>query len=152
MKNARQSKILELIGQYSIDKQEELLLHLRKSGFEITQATVSRDIRELGLVKVATGEGRYRYVAAAGAGKSAHSPSRFETIFRESVIKVDYAGHFVLVKCYTGMANAACEVFDAMVWNEVVGTLSGDDTFLVLMRSQEAAQQLTEELSKYIVY
>ncbi|WP_337595944.1 arginine repressor, partial [Ruthenibacterium lactatiformans] len=105
MKNARHSKILELIGQHSIDKQEELLAHLRRSGFEVTQATVSRDIRELGLVKVATGDGHYRYVAASGAGKSAHSPSRFETIFRESVLKADFAGHFVLVKCYTGMAN-----------------------------------------------
>lgn len=104
MKNARHSKILELIGQHSIDKQEELLAHLRRSGFEVTQATVSRDIRELGLVKVATGDGHYRYVAASGAGKSAHSPSRFETIFRESVLKADFAGHFVLVKCYTGMA------------------------------------------------
>ncbi len=149
MKNARHSKILELIGQYSIDKQEELLSYLRKSGFEVTQATVSRDIRELGLVKVATGDGHYRYVAAAGTGHGTHSPGRFETIFRESVIKVDYAGHFVMVKCYNGMANAACEVFDAMVWNDVVGTLSGDDTFLVLMRSQESARLLTEELVKY---
>ena len=150
MKNARHSKILELIGQYSIDKQEELLGHLRKSGFEVTQATVSRDIRELGLVKVATGNGHYRYMAASGAGRSAYSPGRFETIFRESVLKADYAGHFVMVKCYPGMANAACEVFDAMVWNDVVGTLSGDDTFLILMRSQEAARLLTEELAKYI--
>ena len=146
MKNARHSKILELIGQHSIDKQEELLAHLRRSGFEVTQATVSRDIRELGLVKVATGDGHYRYVAASGAGKSAHSPSRFETIFRESVLKADFAGHFVLVKCYTGMANAACEVFD------VVGTLSGDDTFLVLMRSEDAARTLVGELAKYIAH
>lgn len=150
MKNARHSKILELIGQYSIDKQEELLGYLRKSGFEVTQATVSRDIRELGLVKAATGNGHYRYMAASGTGRSTHSPGRFETIFRESVLKADYAGHFVMVKCYPGMANAACEVFDAMVWNDVVGTLSGDDTFLILMRSQEAARLMTEELAKYI--
>ena len=147
MKNARHSKILELIGQHSIDKQEELLAHLRRSGFEVTQATVSRDIRELGLVKVATGDGHYRYVAASGAGKSAHSPSRFETIFRESVLKAD-----LRVNCYTGMANAACEVFDAMVWNDVVGTLSGDDTFLVLMRSEDAARTLVGELAKYIAH
>lgn len=151
MKNARHSKILELIDQYSIDKQEELLGHLRKNGFKVTQATVSRDIRELGLVKVSTGDGHYRYVVASGAGRSAHSPDRFETIFRESVLNADYAGHFVMVKCYSGMANAACEVFDAMVWNDVVGTLSGDDTFLILMRSQESARLLTEELAKYIV-
>ena len=150
MKNARHSKILELIGQHSIDKQEELLAHLRRSGFEVTQATVSRDIRELGLVKVATGDGHYRYVAASGAGKSAHSPSRFETIFRESVLKADFAGHFVLVKCYTGMANAACATFDAAEFADVVGTLSGDDTFLVVTRSEESARQITERLHKLL--
>ena len=150
MKNARHSKILELIGQHSIDKQEELLAHLRRSGFEVTQATVSRDIRELGLVKVATGDGHYRYVAASGAGKSAHSPSRFETIFRESVLKADFAGHFVLVKCYTGMANAACEVFDALQWKNVVGTLSGDDTFLIVARSERDAKTICSELTRYV--
>ena len=149
MKNARHRKILELIEQHPIDKQEELLSHLKRGGFDVTQATVSRDIRELGLVKIATGDGGYRYVAASGAGRSAHSPSRFETIFRESVLKVDYAGHIVLVNCYTGMANAACEVFDAMVWSDVVGTLSGDNTFFILMRSEEAAAKITEELTKY---
>ena len=150
MKNARHSKILELIGQHSIDKQEELLAHLRRSGFEVTQATVSRDIRELGLVKVATGDGHYRYVAASGAGKSAHSPSRFETIFRESVLKADFAGHFVLVKCYTGMANAACELFDARTWENVVGTLAGDNNFFILMRSEAAAKELTAQLWGFI--
>ena len=150
MKNARHSKILELIGQHSIDKQEELLAHLRRSGFEVTQATVSRDIRELGLVKVATGDGHYRYVAASGAGKSAHSPSRFEMIFRESVLKVDYAGHLVLVKCFSGMANAACEVFDAKQWNGVVGTLSGDDTFFILMRTEDGAAEICKSLQQYV--
>ena len=149
MKNARHSKILELIEQHPIDKQEQLLSHLRESGFDVTQATVSRDIRELGLVKIATGNGGYRYVAASGAGRSAHSPSRFETIFRESVLKVDYAGHMVLVKCFSGMANAACEVFDARAWDNVVGTLSGDDTFFILMRTEESAKQICEELRRF---
>ena len=151
-KAERLQTILRLVQEHPISRQEVLLEHLRNEGFEVTQATVSRDIRELGLVKVATGDGHYRYVAASGAGKSAHSPSRFETIFRESVLKADFAGHFVLVKCYTGMANAACEVFDAMVWNDVVGTLSGDDTFLVLMRSEDAARTLVGELAKYIAH
>ena len=152
MKNARHSKILELIAQHSIERQEELLDFLRQSGFCVTQATVSRDIRELRLIKAATGEGHYRYVAATGAGKSAHTPNRFETIFRESVLKVDYAGHTVLVKCYTGMANAACEVFDAMVWSDVVGTLSGDDTFFILMRTEQAAAEITTQIQKYITH
>lgn len=149
MKNARHKKILDLIEKNPIDKQEELLLHLRNAGVEVTQATVSRDIRELGLVKVAAGDGKYRYVAATGAGRSAHSPNRFEMIFRESVLKVDYAGHTVLVNCYTGMANAACEVFDAMLWNDVVGTLSGDNTFFILMRTEQAAKEITQALMKY---
>ncbi len=152
MKNTRHGKILELIAQYSIERQEELLNYLRESGYNVTQATVSRDIRELRLVKTSTGDGHYRYVSANGAGKSAHTPNRFETIFRESVLKADYAGHTVLVKCYTGMANAACEVFDAMVWNDVVGTLSGDDTFFVLMRSEQAAKNITTEIQKYIAH
>ncbi|NCC06894.1 MAG: arginine repressor [Clostridia bacterium] len=152
MKNTRHAKILELIAKQSIERQEELLNYLRDSGYNVTQATVSRDIRELRLVKAATGDGHYRYVSSKNAGKSAHTPNRFETIFRESVLKADYAGHTVLVKCYTGMANAACEVFDAMVWNDVVGTLSGDDTFFVLMRTEQAAKVITEEIQKYIAH
>ena len=152
MKSARHQAILDLIEKHPIDRQEDLLSYLRETGFDVTQATVSRDIRDLQLVKVADAEGRYRYMPAAASGKVAHSPSRFETIFRESVLKADFAGHFVLVKCYTGMANAACEVFDAMVWNDVVGTLSGDDTFLVLMRSEDAARTLVGELAKYIAH
>ncbi len=150
MKNARHAKILELISSRQIDRQEELLSQLKEAGFSVTQATVSRDIRELGLVKAADPSGKYRYAVVAGTGKSSHSPSRFETIFRESVIGVDYAGHIVLVKCYTGMANAACEVFDAMPWENLVGTLSGDDTFLVLMRTEEDARAITEKLRPYI--
>lgn len=149
MKSARHQAILDLIEKYPIDRQEDLLAHLRQAGFDVTQATVSRDIRELRLIKTATGDGSYRYMPASGAGKVAHSPSRFETIFRESVIGVDYAGHMVLVKCFSGMANAACEVFDAKPWDQVVGTLSGDDTFFILMRSEEAAAEICRQLQQY---
>ncbi len=151
MKRARHKMILELIDRYPIDRQEELMTHLRANGFDVTQATVSRDIRELRLVKTATGTGSYRYVVSDN-GRKLHTPNRFETIFRESVLKVDYAGHVVLVKCFTGMANAACEVFDAMVWNDVVGTLSGDDTFFILMRSEAAAHTICDELNRYVTH
>lgn len=151
MKSARHQAILELIDKYPIDRQEDLLSHLKAEGYEVTQATVSRDIRELRLVKTATGNGGYRYMPAAESGKMTHSPNRFETIFRESVIKVDCAGHMVLVKCYSGMANAACEVFDSMHWNDVVGTLSGDDTFFILMRSEQAALDICRELARFSV-
>ena len=151
MKSARHQAILDLIEKYPIDRQEDLLAHLRQAGFEVTQATVSRDIRELRLIKTAAGDGSYRYMPATGTGKVAHSPSRFETIFRESVIGVDYAGHMVLVKCFSGMANAACEVFDAKPWDQVVGTLSGDDTFFILMRSEEAAAGICRQLQQYTI-
>ena len=101
MKSARHQAILDLIEQHPIDRQEDLLAHLREEGFDVTQATVSRDIRELQLVKTATADGRYRYVPASASGKVTHSPSRFEMICRESVLKVDYAGHMVLVKCFS---------------------------------------------------
>ncbi len=151
MKSARHQAILKLIEQHSIDRQEDLLAYLRQAGFVVTQATVSRDVRELRLVKAATGAGGYRYVSqASGSLRTSYSSTRFETIFRESVLHVDSAGHIVLVKCFSGMANAACEVFDGMHWEQVVGTLSGDDTFFVLMRTEQAALQIVSELAKYI--
>ena len=127
-KGERQQVILRLVQEHPISRQEVLLDHLSKEGFEVTQATVSRDIRELCLVKAATAEG-YRY---------------------ESVLGVDYAGHVVLVKCYSGMANAACEVFDALQWKNVVGTLSGDDTFLIVARSERDAKTICSELTRHI--
>ena len=151
MKTRRQAKILELIQRNDVETQEELSAYLVREGFQVTQATVSRDIRELQLVKTATADGRYRYVPASASGKVTHSPSRFEMIFRESVLKIDYAGHMVLVKCFSGMANAACEVFDAKQWDNVVGTLSGDDTFFILMRTEENAAEITRQLQRYTV-
>ncbi len=149
MKNTRHSRILSLIKDYVIVRQEDMLAYLKKDGFDVTQATVSRDIRELKLVKTSV-NGQYRYVASQAMNKNSRSPDKFETIFKESVISVDYAGYTVLVKCFTGMANAACEIFDSMVWSDVVGTLSGDDTFFVLMRTEEAAEKLTQQVSKFI--
>ncbi len=149
MKNKRHKRILDLISNNSIVRQEDLLQFLKEDGFDVTQATVSRDIRELRLIKTSVA-GEYKYVAPQEMNKSTHTQGRFETIFKESVLNVDFAGNTVLVKCYTGMANAACEVFDSMIWNDVVGTLSGDDTFLVLMKSQQAAEKITQQIAKYI--
>ncbi len=146
MKNDRHAKILELIENNPIGRQEELLEQLRMCGYNVTQATVSRDIRELHLVKAATGGGSYQYVASFQQDKQRHTPSRFEIIFKESVQSIDYANNIVLVKCFNGMANAACEMFDSMVWQGVVGTLSGDGTFMVLMRSEDAAVEMCTQL------
>ena len=106
-KAERLQTILRLVQEHPISRQEVLLEHLRNEGFEVTQATVSRDIRELCLVKAATTEG-YRYVSSRNESFNPKTQGRFETIFHESVLEVDYAGHVVLVKCYSGMANAAC--------------------------------------------
>ena len=149
MKQDRHQTILALIQQHPIDKQEDLLAYLKEAGFLVTQATVSRDIRELQLVKASNGNGGYRYVPADGNGKSSRSANKFDTIFRESVVSVDYAGHMVLVKCFSGMANAACEVFDSLHWDDVVGTLSGDDTFFILMRTEKASADICAALGKY---
>lgn len=143
-KTERQQTILRLIQEHPISRQEVLLEHLRQEGFEVTQATISRDIRELCLVKAATADG-YRYVSSHNESLNPKMQGRFETIFRESVLGVDFAGHVVLVKCYSGMANAACEVFDALKWKNVVGTLSGDDTFLIVARSERDAKTICSE-------
>lgn len=148
MKQARQRMILELIEEQAIDKQEKLLEHLCGAGFAVTQATVSRDIRELQLVKAADGNGNYRYIVSGRPDKL----KRFEMIFGEAVNDIDYAGNIVMVKCFTGMANAACELFDSedADWGDVVGTLSGDNTFIVLMRLEADAAALAVKLKRII--
>lgn len=148
-KNERLQTILRLVQEHPISRQEVLLDYLRKEGFEVTQATISRDIRELCLVKASTSEG-YRYVSSRAESANPKIQGRFETIFHESVLGVDFAGHVVLVKCYSGMANAACEVFDALKWKNVVGTLSGDDTFLIVARSERDAKTICSELTRHI--
>lgn len=149
MKKDRHQAILTLIQQNRIDKQEDLLVHLRNAGFNVTQATVSRDIRELQLIKASDAAGGYRYVVAGSGSRTGRNANKFDTIFRESVLSVDSAGHMVLVKCYSGMASAACEVFDSMQWENVVGTLSGDDTFFILMRTEDAATAMSARLNSY---
>lgn len=154
-KQQRQQTILSLTEQYAIRRQEELMKYLRDDGFDVTQATISRDIRELNLVKISDGDGNYRYAVSYGNNatpQDSRATERFEKIFQESALKVDYAGHIVLVKCYTGMANAACGLFDSLHWNNVVGTLSGDDTFFILMKTERDARTISTELSRYVVH
>ena len=148
-KGDRLQTILRLVQEHPISRQEVLLDYLRKEGLDVTQATISRDIRELWLVKAATAEG-YRYVSSRNESFNPKTQGRFETIFHESVLGVDYAGHVVLVKCYSGMANAACEVFDALQWKNVVGTLSGDETILIVARTARDAKTICTELTRHI--
>ncbi len=148
MKRKRHALILELIQQYEITTQDELLAKLRENGFEVTQATVSRDIKELRLVKAMSPGGQYRYMASAAQGDE--YLAKFYTIFSGSVISVDYAGNTCVLKCYSGMAQAACAAIDAMHFDGIVGTLAGDDTIFVLCRTPELTQQLKGSLDKML--
>ena len=148
MKSRRQNKIIELINSRSIETQEERLGMLFESGFNVTQATVSRDIKELRLIKSAGPNGKYRYVAP-----QPNTPDisvKFYSLFGDSVSAVDYGQNIVCVKCYSGMAQAVCSAMDSLQWESVVGTLAGDDTIFILCRNEETAVKLTAELGELI--
>ncbi|MDD5954018.1 MAG: arginine repressor [Firmicutes bacterium] len=146
MKAQRQAKIMEIISNINVETQEQLLLELEKSGFRSTQATISRDIKELRIVKELTTLGTYRYASAAKEVPSTFS-SRLNTIFRECVTRYDYAQNIVVIHTLPGLANAAASAIDAMNMSVVVGTLAGDDTVMVVMRDNNAAAQLCGEIT-----
>ena len=148
MKKRRHAKILELINTYDIETQEELQTYLLKNDFEVTQATISRDIKELRLVKELSDRGRYVY--STGKKNSNDAIRRADGIFSESIISVDYAVNTVCIKCFPGMASAVCTAVDATEWTGVIGTISGDDTIFVLLRTNEQAKQFCTELNEKI--
>lgn len=139
MKYARQKEILELIRANPVPNQDVLQALLKERGFPVTQATISRDIRELNLIKKADSTGLYRYVVPDTAVPQGD-------LFSGNVIGVDYAGNTVAVKCRSGMAQAVCTELDENVRPEVVGTLAGDDTIFVLVRTAEQAKRYAAEL------
>lgn len=146
MKTRRQSRILELITQYDIETQEELLRRLDESGLTVTQATISRDIKELRLVKVLGANGKYRYVAAKV--DTADQNNRFFMLFAESVTDVSVGGNIVCIKCHTGMAQAVCASMDTMKWSGLLGTLAGEDTIFALCSDDKMAGELAVQLRK----
>lgn len=117
---------------------------LLSSGYEVTQATISRDIKELRLVKELSSNGRYVY--STGQKNNDSITKRTGGIFNESIIRIDYALNTVVIKCFTGMANAACATIDSMNLDEIVGTIAGDDTIFILCRSEETAKIFTSKL------
>ena len=149
MKSSRQNKIVEIIRKYHVETQEELADYLEKAGFTVTQATVSRDIKELRLIKSPVRGGGYRYTTAKGGH---HEPisAQFHSIFGGSVVRVQYAQNIVVVNCLPGMAQAACAAMDSLHWNQVVGTLAGDDTFICIVTSERDAEDLVIELKKML--
>jgi transcriptional regulator of arginine metabolism len=148
MKDNRHSKIIQLINLYSIETQEELADRLRAEGFEITQATISRDIKELRLTKALDETGKYKYYSI-GSLDNATTPEvniseKLNTIFTESVIGLDYALNLIVVKTLSGMAQAAATTIDAMNIKGVLGSIAGDDTIMVVTKSVDKALELTK--------
>lgn len=148
MKKRRHAKILELIANKQIETQEELQNYLLKCGFEVTQATISRDIKELRLVKELSEKGRYIY----STGKKANNDSLRRTggIFSDSIISVEHAQNMVCIKCFSGMAVAVCTAIDSMEWTGVVGTISGDDTIFVLCKTEDFAKIFTANMERIL--
>ena len=146
MKTKRHAKILELIQEHAIDTQEELLRWLKEAEFDVTQATVSRDIKELRLVKTLAPDGKYRY--STGKNSETDMSGKFHSLFSDSVRSIDCAGNIVAIKCYVGMAQAVCAALDSMHWDGIVGTLAGDDTIFILTRTENTAVNLVGELRK----
>lgn len=152
MKNLRKDKILEIIATKPIETQEELILALKESGYNVTQSTASRDIKQLGLVKVLD-NGRYRY-AKNLPNRQIALPSqdhdRLLDAFKRSAISVKYAMNDVVIKCYSGMAQGACVAFDTLFADWVVGSLAGEDTIFVITTDEASAADLARKLNEII--
>ena len=147
-KAVRYEAILKLIREQDIGTQKELAEALRKIGFDVTQATVSRDIRELKLTKAVRGEGRFAYRSEAENAEDLRVSAAFYTLFEASVVSVSQVLNQVVIRTLTGMANAVCAGFDSLSWEGVLGTIAGDDTILVITGSEESAKKLAEELKR----
>ena len=148
MKHARQEKILQIITENTVETQEQLIEKLTEAGFNVTQATVSRDVRELKLTKISCGFGVYKYVVSS---RDSHSHSaKFLNMLKEMVTAVDHAGNLVVVKTYPGMAQAAAAALDSMEYPEIIGSIAGDDTVLLVIRSAEATRAFSLELQGLI--
>ena len=145
MRNKRHSAILSLIKEKSVETQQELTALLSELGFEVTQATVSRDIKELRLVKKLNNDGRYVYAPHTEESSSGIS-DKMTLILNKSITNVDYALNTIVVKTLTGMAKGAASVLDAMQLPDVLGTIAGDDTIFMVTKSEDAAQKLCKKL------
>lgn len=147
MKNARQNMILEIISENDIETQGQLLDALAERGVVSTQATLSRDIRELRLVKEIGADGKYHY-APAGKDAESDASNRLKEIFREGCLSFDHALHTVVIKTLPGLASAVCGAIDAMYDDNILGTVAGDDTGVLIMRNAASAERLCMQLRR----
>lgn len=149
MKNARQDKILELIMKNEIETQEELLERLRECGFNVTQATVSRDIKQMKLTKVSSSKGSFKYVSFHKAEEDLGE--KYGRIFRDGFISMDNAQHMIVIKTVPGMAMALAAAIDNMDFDEVVGCIAGDDTIMCATRGMDEAVVVMSRLREVII-
>lgn len=150
MKSQRQAKIMEIISNRNVETQEQLLTELQSAGFRSTQATISRDIKELRIVKELTSFGTYRYTAASDEVGGTFS-SKLNTIFRECITSFDYAQNIVVIRTLPGLASAAASAIDAMNMSVIVGSLAGDDTVFIVMRDNNAAAAFCGEIKNLLL-
>ncbi len=149
MKSARQEKILEIIEKYDVETQNQLMERLRAEGVKSTQATLSRDIRDLHLVKELGPSGSYRYVTGGRDGVSDHDV-RLRKIFRECVIDYAVAQNLLVIKTLPGLASAACSALDSMNIHNLVGSLAGDDTAFLAMKDNASAEHFSKEIENLL--
>ena len=148
MKLRRHEAIIDLVNNQDINTQEELMENLQKQGFKVTQATVSRDIKELRIFKALGKDGKYRY--STGGRNALDKTSGFESLFASSVEEVDSAENIVVIKTMTGMAQAVCMSLDNIDFENIVGTIAGDDTIFVLCRNLKATEEMLNKFIKLI--
>lgn len=144
MKKSRQGKVIEIIERYDVETQEELAEYLRKEGFQVTQATVSRDIRELKLTKMPTGKGRQKYVILKQ--EDSHMGDKYIRVLRDGFVSMDSAQNILVMKTVSGMAMAVAAAVDALKFKEVVGCIAGDDTIMIAVRTVEETRQLMDKI------
>ena len=148
MKTKRQTKMLELIKKHDIETQEELSDYLQKEGYQVTQATVSRDIRELKLTKVAMSTGRQKYAALSEANEDLSE--KYTRVFRDAFVSMDMAQNILVIKTVSGMAMAVAAAIDAMHLHEIVGCIAGDDTIMCAVRSVDDTIAVMSRLRKLV--
>ncbi len=148
MKSSRQNKIVEIIRKYHVETQEELADYLQKAGFAVTQATVSRDIRELKLTKVPTESGRSKYAVHQGTTSSLND--KLVRVLRDAFVSMDKAQNIMVIKTVSGMAMAAAAALDSLNLDAIVGCIAGDDTIMCAIRTNEQAEEVMELVSELI--
>lgn len=148
MKKTRHKKIAEIIGKYNVETQEELVYYLKKDGFMVTQATISRDIRELKLSKVSIGNGKQKYIMLKQEDN--YMGDKYIRVLKDGLSSMDMAQNILVIKTVSGMAMAVAAAVDAMKFQEVVGCIAGDDTIMVAVRSVEDTKVLMEKIHKMI--